>query len=112
MAMFTREYGSTARPGNRIATIVILENRSFMPDTVNIRSRCHFPYRMTINTHSLTGMVITHNKDDIGAFVTDFLFLALHNGGRHKGKTTSPKDNLEVMALSNCQISQNRRMVG
>ena len=84
MAMFTRKYGSTARPGNRIATIVILENRSFMPDTVNIRSRCHFPYRMTINTHSLTGMVITHNKNDIGAFVTDFLFLTLYNGGRHK----------------------------
>ena len=83
-----------------------------MPDTVNIRSRRHFPYRMTINTHSLTGMVITHNKNNIGAFVTDFLFLTFVQWRKaQKVKRQAPKDNLEVMALSNCQISQNRCMI-
>ena len=88
MTMLTSQYGCTTGTGNGIATVIILKYRPFMPNTVNMGSRSYFTYGMSIYTHCLSGMVITHDKNNVRTPVSYslFLFLSLHPNRRNKGQ--------------------------
>ena len=88
--MLTRKDGGTARTGNGVAAVVILENRSFVSDTVDIRSRSDLTDGMPVDTHCLTGMVITHDKDNVRAFILDVLLLSLQRCRRNKREQDKP----------------------
>ena len=86
--MLTSQYGCTTGTGNGIATVIILKYRPFMPNTVNMGSRSYFTYGMSIYTHCLSGMVITHDKNNVRTPVSYslFLFLSLYPNRRNKGQ--------------------------
>ena len=91
VAMFTCKDGGTARTGNGIAAIVILENRSFVSDAVYIRSRSDLTDGMPVDAHCLTGMVVAHDKNDVRAFILSILFLSLHCCRRDKREQDKPQ---------------------
>ena len=83
--MLTSQYGCTTGTGNGIATVIILKYRPFMPNTVNMGSRSYFTYGMSIYTHCLSGMVITHDKNNVRTFtVLPALFLSLNSRNQWK----------------------------
>ena len=81
--MLSRKYRRTARPGNRIATIFIIEHRAFFSNPVNIRGGSNLSYRMSVDTHCLTGMVIAHNEN----YIRSLLVLRCHPYGQQTKQT-------------------------
>ena len=91
VTMLTRKDGGTARTGNGVAAVVILENRSFVSDTVDIRSRSDLADGMPVNAHCLTGMVVAHDENDVRALILSILLLSLHRCRRDKREQDKPQ---------------------
>ena len=67
--MFSCQYSSSARTGNRVTTVVIIKHRTLSADSVYIRCWSDLPYRVPIDTYCLPGMVITHNENYVRSTV-------------------------------------------
>ena len=89
MAVLSREDAGTTWPRDRVRAIVIPELRPVLRDTVDIGRRCQARERMAVRADRLRGMVVAHDKEDVGALLPGRLPLWLSRG-RERGYGQCP----------------------